>query len=379
MINSKIKILLILLMGSNISLCMENRKEVGQYNSENILGKFVTPIVGIQKIIFKYSQEWKRHKELKVHTDDVKAELSDVISVAYSPDGKYVASSSTDTIRIWDLNDEKCLHVLNDHKTLVCSLVYSNDGKRLFSSAWDGYVKIWDTSTGICIKTLLAGSNGNGSISISPDNNSITSIFKDHNITVWDVNVNSKTYGDCIKKINDNNIGIYTLAYDKSGRYIASGSWTKHIKLWDTSNGSCVKEFKDDKDICSKGIYALDFSHCDKYLASGDTDNKIKIWDILTGNCLLTIIAHDKLVNSISFSPCGNYLASSSDDEKLKCWDAKTGECIQVLPNEAGHSISVKYSKCGNFLASGFNNNRDDGTVIIWKNIASDLLRNTLS
>ncbi|MEE1227228.1 MAG: hypothetical protein UHM08_09025, partial [Bacteroidales bacterium] len=78
-----------------------------------------------------------------------------VLSVAYSPDGTKIISSSEDnTIKIWDANTEECLKTLEGHSYWVRSVTYSPDGTKITSGSRDRTIKIWDANTGECLKTL---------------------------------------------------------------------------------------------------------------------------------------------------------------------------------------------------------------------------------
>ena len=78
-----------------------------------------------------------------------------VYSVAYSPDGtKIISSSDDETIKIWGANTGQCLKTLEGHSWEVDSVAYSPDGTKIISGSVDKTIKIWDANTGQCLKTL---------------------------------------------------------------------------------------------------------------------------------------------------------------------------------------------------------------------------------
>ena len=142
---------------------------------------------------------------------------------------------------------------------------------------------------------------------------------------------------------------ITSISWSPDGKQIASCSWDKTIKIWDTVTGTCIHTLKGH----TNEVISVSWSPDGKYIASGSEDNTIRIWDANTGTCIYTLMGHTSYVNSVSWSPDGNYIASGSADNTVRVWDATTGTCIHILTGHAKLIVLVTWSPNGRYIASG--------------------------
>ena len=320
-------------------------------------------------------------KTLEGHSEEVN-------SVAYSPDGtKIISSSEGSTINIWDANTGECLKNLKrfsdfpditkifsgsrdeiGHSGEVNSVAFSPDGTKIISGSTDKTIKIWDANTGHCLKTLEGHSSFVESVAFSPDGTKIISGSFDETVKIWDANT-----GECLKTLKGHSDYVESVAYSPDGTKIISGSWDGTIKIWDANTGECLKTLEGHTDNVESVAYSPDGTK----IISGSQDRTIKIWDASTGECLKTLEGH---VNSVAYSPDGTKIISGGSERisgkyirkhikrkdkdfgAIKIWDANTGECLKTLEGHSKDVSSVAFSPDGTKIISG----SEDHTIKIW-------------
>ena len=276
-----------------------------------------------------------------------------VFSVAYSPDGKTLASGSNDkTIKLWDVKTGKERATFEGHTEGVQSVAYSPDGKTLASGGEDKTIKLWDIKTGKERATLEGHRAWVKSVVYSPDGKTLASGSDDRKIKLWDAKTGKK-----LATLRGHTESVLSLAYSPDGKTLASGSWDKTIKLWDAKTGKELATLKGHTDW---GVWSVAFSPDGKTLASGSGDKTIKLWDVKTGKELATLEGHIEEVSSVAFSPNGKRLASGGHD--ITIWDVRTGKEQATLKGHKGDVISVAYSPDGTTLASA----STDKTIKLW-------------
>jgi WD40 repeat protein len=268
-----------------------------------------------------------------------------VTSLAYSRDGKTLASGSYDnTIKLWDVKTGKERATLKGHTNAVLSVAYSPDGKTLASGSMDRTIKLWDVKTGKELTTLEGHAASVHSVAYSPDGKTLASCGD--NIKLWDMKTGTES-----ATLKGHTASVHSLAYSPDGKTLASGSGDRTVRLWDVTTG---KERATLKASATSLVYSPD----GKTLAScGDN---IKLWDVKTGKELDTL---EEMwdVDSVAYSPDGKTLALGSH-LMIYLWNVATGKQLLSLKGDHTPTYTVAYSPDGKTLASG----GKDRTIKLW-------------
>jgi WD40 repeat protein len=277
----------------------------------------------------------------------------DVYSVAFSPDGKTLASGAGDgTIKMWSMADGRELRTLSSNSEQVYSVAFSPDGKALASGLGDHTIRLWDVNTGKEIRTLSGHDFEVRSVAFSPDGNVLAS-GAGTNIKLWKVNT-----GKEIRTLSGHYGAVYSVAFSPDGKTLASGSNDNFVMMWDIESGKQIQSIHDHSFL----VLSVAFSPDGKLLASGSWDRTIKLRDAVTGKEIRTPLGYYGRIYSVAFSPDGKTIASGSDDNIIKLWDVESGTEIRTLVGHTGTVNSVAFSPDGRTLASG----SEDRTVKLW-------------
>jgi predicted NACHT family NTPase len=166
-------------------------------------------------------------------------ELTSVLAVAFSPDGKVLATGEKDgRVRLWNVITGKELLTLRGHSNWVNSVAWSGDSLTLASGSDDNTVKLWNVQTGNCVRTLEGHSSGVMSVAWSGDSLTLASGSLDKTVKLW--NVQS---GECVRTLEGHSHWVNSVAWSGDSLTLASGSLDKTVKLWNMQSGECIATF----------------------------------------------------------------------------------------------------------------------------------------
>ncbi|PPQ85245.1 hypothetical protein CVT25_010018 [Psilocybe cyanescens] len=241
----------------------------------------------------------------------------------------------------------------------IYAVTFSMNGAQIASGSTDGFVRIWDASSGEELK-ILKGHNGVvNSVSFTSDDRWIASGSDDLSVRVWDV------WNGEIAKIMEGHTGaVNSVSFSRSGSWIVSGSDDTSIRVWDVSTTEVLRVLEGH----AGGVNSVAFSDDDTRIVSGSDDCSVRLWDAITGEMLRVMTGHIGCVRSVAISSDGAWIVSGSDDCSVRVWDASTGELLRVMVGDNQDVTSVALS--GNSIVSS----SEDGTVRVWVASTGDML-----
>ncbi len=294
-------------------------------------------------------------------------------SVAFSPDGKLVASGSgypkgDRSVRIWTASNGQEIRRIDTSADItedskhgpgelvgeVRSLVFSADGGQLLVGGGGGFVHLYDVASGKLVRRFEGCEETGGDqntvhgVALSADGRLALAGGRAQRIIVWDAKS-----GDVLRRLEG--VGwVRSLALSPDGRRALSGSFDGRVLLWDVESAEQLRRFRADG-----FVYGVAFSPDGRRAAAAvdigeEAENMepIHVWDLETGKQIHCIDAHRYAASGVVFSPDGRHILSGGHHWTMRLWDAETGKELHRSPKHPHWVRSVAFSPDGRFALS---------------------------
>ncbi|MDO9302565.1 MAG: PQQ-binding-like beta-propeller repeat protein, partial [Anaerolineales bacterium] len=276
---------------------------------------------------------------------------NEMVYVSFSPDNKHLALANMDgSPKVWDIATRAEVFSLVGHKQPCDGIAYSPDGKLLATSDDAGIIKVWDSATGEELLNLEQSGNVH-SVAFSPDGRQLASASEDGTLKVWDSSSGKEELS--LRGIS----GLYGVTFMPDGKRLVTAGQDGTARVWDAASGQQLLTLAGN----TSTVTSVSASPDGKRIASSGYDGTLKIWDAAHGRELLTLTAHSDIVWDVAYSPDGKSLATVSVDGAAKLWDPATGQVVMELSAKDGLT-SLVFSPDGKYLITG----GASGTVYLW-------------
>jgi len=291
-----------------------------------------------------------------------------VWSVAYNNTGNQIASSSGNSVKLWDAETGKELRTLvlgNSKGGMAVS--FSPNGNNLAVGTFDDVIRIYNVNNGREILTLRS-QKSISSIAFSPDGSKIASVsgsFGDSTAKIWNTTNGNLLINQTLGRINRLSgrpiASMTSVKFSPNGNAIIIADRYSGIIILDANNGRIIRTISMD----NEGVESIDVSRDGRLIVSGSR-NSIKIWDFNSGNLIRNLPIKDGIINSVYFSYDNKSIISGGGDEGIRFWDIETGRVRNTIIWNRSDIRSMSLSPNGKYIVTGGGLTSGDYSIKIW-------------
>jgi WD40 repeat protein len=290
--------------------------------------------------------------------DEFDSQINSVRHLAFSPDGKRLASGDHNgKIILWRTEGQSRLGELNGHMGEIRHLVFSPDGAILASADDKGGVMLWDaakkTKYGKLIHELQGHEGRVFHLAFSPDGKILASAGNDGKILLWDVEQQTR-----LGELAGHSDWVRHLVFSPDGKTLASAGYDRNVILWDVERQAKRGELAGH----AGPVFYLAFSPDGGLLASAGNDGRVLLWDAIQQTRRGDFNGHTGWIFCLAFSPDGALLASAGQDGKVMLWDTAKRTQFGERNGHVGSVFHLAFSPDGDTLASA----GEDGKIILF-------------
>ena len=312
----------------------------------------------------KVVRVWEVASGLVVRTIRGEIGLGDpgkIFAAAISPDervlavGGYLAGSLAQrhSIRLHDFESGEVSGLLEGHRDVVFDLAFSPDGRTLASGSADSTVRLWDLAAKKPLRVLRGHTDRVHAVAFSPDGQRLASGSYDYTVRLWNV-----ASGELIRELRGHDDKVHAVAFSPDGRYLASGSWDRSVRLWDARSGGAVKVLAHQESPVASLAFSVGGGRL--LTGSGSRPSICHVFGIPSSEAV-SRSEHDNIVLATAFAPAGKMVATGGGNAKeIRLWWPENGETVRRLAGQGRPVWSVAFARDGKSLAFGQSWSSDD-------------------
>jgi WD40 repeat protein len=255
------------------------------------------------------------------------AHLSLVEAIAYSPDGKWLASGSFQEVKLWDAQTGELKRTLTGFSERVVALAFSGNGKILATGGGaptqDGELKLFDVESGKLLHDIKNNVHSDTvfSVAFSPDDKTIVSGGADKFVKTFEV-----ASGKFLKSFEGHTHHVMGVGWSSDGKLLASAGADNVVKLWDYEKGEQVRTIN----AATKQLTALVFQAKKNEFLTTSGDAQVRMWNV-NGNNVRNFNAGSDFLYCVAVSADGALVAAGAQDGSVKLFNGTSGTVLRTL------------------------------------------------
>lgn len=330
-------------------------------------------IMTIQRIDSKgditvYNQEWEKHRwivrsnfvnirkqgTLSRERDVLRGHEGWVWCCAISHNDEFIVSGSKDNkIKIWESSSGNCVKTFEGHSSYVTCVCISNDDRYIISASNDNTIRVWDRIQEMCKMTLKGHKHSVWSCVISSRDDFLVSCSYDGTLKVWDFRTGEQT-----KSLEGHENRILCCDLSAGDEFVVSGSQDKDIIIWDLHSSNPIRNKLSGH---TDWVRCVQIAHDDSFIVSGSYDKTLRLWN-LNGDCLRILRDHSASIRDLKISNDKSFIVSASGDSTVKLWRRETGACYKTFrADDKLFGIDISHYQNSFVVAAS-----KDNTLRIW-------------
>jgi WD40 repeat protein len=289
--------------------------------------------------------------------------------IAVTPDGRTVVVSVNGDLTVWNVISEDQLEEGNRDEVSATDVILAPDYQSMMIPCYND-LRLEETGTEVS-KTLQGHTDNISSAAWSPDGQLVVSGAFDYHARVWDV-----SSGMCLRVLDEGD-HVNAVAFNADGRLALTAG--RRLGVWDLVSGECIKSLGS---FAEEGkITTVTLSPDEKFLISANSNCEVCVWNLVkeeseaksgesdwdyvesaAQNCIFTLRGHDGMILSIALTPDGRKAVTTSIDCTLRVWDLISGQCLHTLTGHTALIRRVALTTDGQAAISA----SEDGTLCVW-------------